>query len=411
MNGSINKTQTQEILHYFLFDPNIYISAVMTLKKKNDVRIDEVVKAVEKAYTQNETTMSKVVLDNGEAYFENMSETGCKVFVDQRDWKEILDENEKNTFRINEGELARTFIIDKKEDVIVFVMAHHILGDGYSLVTLSQDILSNLAGEQVEYKPLYNNVDELIYSSVKYPFMKKIGIKLLNGQWKKTGKAFTWEDYYDIHQKFWKNRKRHISTTTIAEDELLRMKAESKNMGITLNSYMIAKHLKNNSEHEIIGIPVSYRKDNRSLSNKVSVIKIKYQYNAEKSFEENAKEIHAIIKDNLEDPSKKFFISKSFNLFTPTLVDAALMAKHAGYKNETAEKMIEVLSLSGENKTQLGVTNLTNIEQKAEYDSFKVQDFKFIAAPMSTTSNVISLCTLENKMSICYTSVKKTNNY
>ena len=45
--------------------------------------------AVEKAYTQNETTMSKVVLDNGNAYFENMSETGCKVFVDQRNWQDI----------------------------------------------------------------------------------------------------------------------------------------------------------------------------------------------------------------------------------------------------------------------------------------------------------------------------------
>lgn len=407
MKKNINKSQTQELLHYFLFDPNIYISTVMKIKRKSDVTIEAVKQAVEKAYTYNETTMSKVVLDNGEAYFENMSETGCKVFIDQRNWKEILNENEKNTFKINEGELVRTFIIDGKDEICIFVMAHHIVGDGYSLVVLAQDMLSNLAGEEVEYKTLYNNDDELTPSNVKYPFMKKIGIKLLNARWKKTGKVFTWDDYYDIHEKFWKNRKTHISTATIIEEKFLRMKEESKNIGITINSYIVAQHVKKNPEYEIIGIPVSYRTNNCSLSNKVVAMKVKYQYNTEISFEENAKAIHAIIKDSIEDPSKKFFVAKSFELFAPTLVDGALMAKYAGYKNETAEKMVDVITMSGENKTQLGVTNLKNIDLKAEYDSFKVQDFKFIAAPMATTRDVVALCTLENRMNICYSTVKK----
>lgn len=407
--NNINKSQPQELLHYFLFDPNIYISAVMKLKRKSDVTIEAVKQAVEKAYTQNETTMSKVVLNNGEAYFENMSETGCKVFIDQRNWKEILNENEKNTFKINEGELVRTFIIDSEDEITVFVMAHHIVGDGFSLVVLSQDMLSNLAGEEVEYKPLYNNEDEVIPSNVKYPFMKKVGIKLLNAQWKKTGKIFTWEDYYDIHQKFWENRKTHVSTTTISEDELLRMKEESKKMGITMNSYIVAKQMEKNPEYEIIGIPASYRSNNRSLSNKVAAMKVRYQYNTEATFEENAKAIHAIIKDSIEDSSKKFLIAKSLELFAPTLLDGALMAKYAGYKNETAEKMVDVTAMSGANKTQLGVTNLTKIELKAEYDSFKVQDFIFLAAPMSKTRDVVAVCTLENKMNLCFSKIKKVS--
>ena len=59
-----------------------------------------------------------------------------------------------------------------------------------------------------------------------------------------TGKTFTWEDYYDIHQKFWENRETHVSATTITEDELLLMKEESKKLGITTNSYIVAKLLK-----------------------------------------------------------------------------------------------------------------------------------------------------------------------
>ena len=406
MNGNINKSQTQQSLHYFLFDPNIYISVNLTFKRKSDdLSIEKIKSAVEKAYTQNETTMSKVVLDNGNAYFENMSETGCKVFVDSRNWLDILNENQKNTFKINEGELIRTFIIDGKDEISVFIMAHHIVGDGYALILLAQDILSNLAGEAVEYKPL-NNQDDEVFPKIKYPFMQKLGIKLLNAQWKKAGKVFTWEDYYNIHQKFWENRKTNVSTTTVSEDELLRMKEESKKLGITINSYIIAKQVEKNPEYEIIGIPTSYRGNNRSLANKIAAVKVRYHYNTEASFEENAKAIHEVIKDSIEDPSKRFFVVQSVALFAPTLVDGALMAKYAGYKNETAEKMTGVMAMSGENKTHLGVTNLTNIKLKTEYDSFKVQDVKITAASMATARDVLAVCTLENKMNLCFSKVE-----
>ena len=74
MKGNINRSQAQQSLHYFLFDPNIYTSVFLTLKRKSDdLSIEKIKKAVEKAYTQNETTMSRVVLDNGNVYFENMS--------------------------------------------------------------------------------------------------------------------------------------------------------------------------------------------------------------------------------------------------------------------------------------------------------------------------------------------------
>ncbi len=408
MNGTINKTQTQHLLHYFLFDPNIYISFVITLKRKDNLTIEDIKEAIEKAYTQNETTMSKIVLDNGEAYFENMPKTGCKVFIDQRDWADIIHESEKNTFKINEGEFVRTFIIDRKDEIHLLIMAHHIFGDGYSLVLLSQDILSNLAGESVEYKPLNNNAQEMLPSKIKYPFSKKVGIKLLNQQWKKTGRTFTWEDYFDIHEKFWKNRQSYIEPATMSE-ELSEMKEKCKELGITINSYIVAKQLEKNPEYKIIGMPISVRGNNRSLSNQVTVITFNYKYNTDISFEKNAKEIHNSLTDILNDTSKKYFIANSLSLFEPTLMDGGLMAQHAGYKNETAEKMISIMAMDGENKTQLGVTNLGKIDFKEKYDSFEVHNILAIAAPMSSTNDVVCVCTFKDKINLCYTFIKETN--
>ena len=414
MDKKVNKSQMNEVLHYFLFDPNIYISAILTLKRKSELStefsIKKIKEAVELAYTKNETTMSKLVLEHGEIYFENMPKTGCKVFIDHRNWIDILHENEKNTFRVNEGEFVRTFIIDGKEEVRVFIMAHHILGDGHSLVLLAQDILNCLVGEDVEYKTLNNDDEEPIPLDVKFPFLKKLGIKLLNSQWKKTGKEFTWDDYFNIHNKFWENRQTYVEKTTIGEEKLLHIKERSRKIGITINSYIIAKQMEKTPEYEFIGVPVSYRGRNRSLGNKVTIIRIRYKYNKEISFEENAKEIHEIIKGTIEDPSKKFFIAKSLGLFGYGLLDGALMAKYAGYKNEIAEKVIYIIGMSGANKTQLGVTNLGKLNLKTEYDAFQLKEFEALAASMSTTKDVISICTLENRMNLCFSRVKKMKN-
>ena len=109
-----NKTQAQAMMHTFLFEPNVYTAALVTLK--GDLTAETIKAAIQKTYTQNETTMSRVVLENGEAYFQAVKETGCKVMVDSRDWHEIMHQNEKDTFKINEGEFIRSFIIPKKEE-------------------------------------------------------------------------------------------------------------------------------------------------------------------------------------------------------------------------------------------------------------------------------------------------------
>lgn len=404
INNRINKSQLQELLHYFLFDPNIYIAAVMTLKRKSDVSVEEIKQAVEKAYTKNETTMSKLVLDNGEIFFENMPKTGCKVFVDQREWVDILHENEKNTFRIDEGEFVRTFIIDKKEEFRVFIMAHHILGDGQSLVLLAQDILSCLAKEEVEYKTLNNEDEEIVPSDIKYSFLKKAGIRLLNKQWEKTGKLFGWEDYYNIHEKFWKNRQTYVEKVVLSEN-VQSIREKSKKMGITVNGYIVAKQFEKFPQYETIGMPISYRANNRSLANKVTIIKINYKYNTAISFEENAKKIYKNIKKTNENPAKKFFIAKSLGLFGFGLLDGALMAKYTGYKNKIAESVVDIIGMSGKNKTQLGITNLGNLNLRTEYDSFNVEEFEAMAASMSTTKQVLAVCTLKDKMNICFSRV------
>lgn len=136
-----------------LFEPNVYISMIVNID--GTVTKEEVFNAVNTAYLKNEATMSKVILkENGEALFEKMNKSGCKVFFENREWRKIILESEKNPFAINEGEFIRTYIISMKQEITLLIMAHHLVGDGKAILVLLEDIVNSLAGKHVDYKSM-----------------------------------------------------------------------------------------------------------------------------------------------------------------------------------------------------------------------------------------------------------------
>lgn len=404
---SVNTSQPQGTVHCFLFEPSVYISLLAFLE--GDITADEIKEAVEKAYTQNETTMSKVILENGNIFFQNISQTGCKAYVDQRNWQEIMHESEQSTFKINEGELVRSYIIPEKEGYSLFILAHHITGDGKSLNMLLEDILCNLTGKEVEYRRLNNEGMEKLPSNLKLPFFTNIGIKFFNAMWEKSGKKFTWKDYYNIHEKFWSSRQADIQFETIEKEQFDFIKTECKKLNITINSYIVTKLLQKNPEYESVCCPISNRGENRSISNRVLLVRMLHRYNTEKTFGENAKEVHKKIRQNLEDSSKKYFIALSLGRIKPTLLDSLLMYTHGGYKNTISKKVAHLFGYAGDKTTHLSVTNLQNINFKSDYGRFRLKSVAFMAACMSATRNVACISTFQDKMTICYSNVKIKN--
>ena len=171
-----------------LFEPNVYIS--MIVKLAGNIEKEDVAGAVGVAYSNNEATMSRIVLEeNGDAYYEKMDSSGCKIYVDNRDWQSIIREGEKRTFAVDKGELVRTYIIEKEEEITLLIMAHHLVGDGKSILILVQDIADVLAGKNVEYKPMLLIDTKYLLERAKLPLGVKLAVKRLNKKWKKEGQA------------------------------------------------------------------------------------------------------------------------------------------------------------------------------------------------------------------------------
>lgn len=402
-----NKSQEQGLLHCFLFEPSIYISLVAVIK--GDIMAEEIKKAVEKAYTGNETTMSKVVLENGNAYFQNISQTGCKVFIDERDWCDIMHESEKDTFRINEGELFRIYIIPNisKQEHTIFMMAHHIAGDGKALTLLLEDILAIMSGEKTEYRYLNKEGVILPPAKVKYSFGIQTFLKYLNGMWKKQEKIFDWEDYFHIHKQFWKSRKSDVRIETLEKEKLEEIKMKCKEMDITVNSYMITETLKNHPEYKSFSTMISNRGENRSISNHVVLLKLEYKYSRKMSFSENAQQIHRLIQQHMEDENKKYFVSATIRRIEPVLMDAILMYTYTEYKNKAAAVLANLIGYHGNRKTDLALTNLTNINIQGDYERFHLENVFGIAACMSAAENVICIGSYQDRMTIAYCKAPK----
>ncbi len=393
----------------FLFDPNIYMTVVATIE--GDVSEEEVCEAVKKTYTQNQTTMSKIVLDEqGKLYLEEMEETGCKVFVDRRDWLEILRESERKPFRLEEGELIRTFIIPRGRQKDIYLMAHHVAGDGGALLILAEDIFNNLEGREVEYKPTRVITSEESMKRGNLNFLQKLGLKSLSQKWGENKKIFGWNDYYKVHEEYWKNRRTEISFHEIEGIKLDELKAECKKLGVTINTYLVTKLMQEcYPESKKLGIPISVRGEEKSISCLVSSATPHTRYDTNKEFVENLVIIDKAIKKDLKDNGEVYKIPQFIAISDPTLVCAAYINDVLkNMESAQVDKMADILGLQGGNdRVNLGITNLREITFPTDYARFKVTGVIPVAPLIATTENLFTISTFNGKMLIAETKVRK----
>lgn len=385
-----------------LFEPNIYIQFLVQIS--GDFSPDDLISAVKTAFKANEVTMSRIVLEKtGTAYYEKMNESGCKVVFSQKEWIELIRENEKIPFDINKGELIRVFVISSNGKISLLIIAHHLAGDGKSITYFLEDVMKVLSGENLEYKPLYLITKNFFPKESKLPIYLKLYVNSFNRKWQRSGRSFTWDDYYNIHETYWKERSSQVIYETFSREEIDRIRICAKEMGVTVNTYIITAFLKANTDNSTIGIAVDARTDdNRSMSNQATGISVENRYSKNISFAENAKLIHQKINKKLKNPVKRYFILQFIALFTPTLIDSILLHTYDLYQSKISQKLAKVMGYKDGKKRDIGITNLTRLNIPDKYGSYKITDILFIPPVVSYAKHIIGASTTEQGMMISY---------
>lgn len=379
-----------------LFEPNDYISMVIEIS--GDVSKTKLRHAIECTYQANQTTMSRIVLEeDGQAYYEAMEQTGCKCILSNEPWQKLLLQSEKEPFALNEGELMRTFVTEEGNRTIVFIHAHHLAGDGKSMVDFIQDTFLSMDGKQLVFKPMLSVDHTYLEKRAKLQWgMKKI-IKRINQKWKKTGTCFTWEDYYAIHRAYWKKYHSEIEWNTLDAEYVKKSCAKDT----TVNSCLIGMLLQEHPEYKRIGIPVSIREESRGMSNQTSGVEIVYRFREKLSFEDNVKNIHKAIYKRINNQNMKYFVLMFEEKLSPSLIDAILLQTHDCYRNKISKRMAKVMGYMGDRTRDLGVSNLNRIEIPIESETYQVERVIFIPPKVSYAKQIVGVCTYQNEMVVC----------
>lgn len=144
--------------------------------------------------------------------------------------------NEIVTERSNDkGELVRVFIIPSEDKTQIVIMAHHLVGDGKSIIYFIKDIMNALSGIPLTYKPL--TLLERNLPKKGLPAIAKLYARYCKHKW--NNRPFTWQDYYHLHRKYWKSVSSDIRYETLSVEETQRIKDDARHIGCSVNSYIV----------------------------------------------------------------------------------------------------------------------------------------------------------------------------
>lgn len=385
-----------------LFEPNVYITVCVEITGK--VCPHKLSAAVKQAFEANEAAMSKIVLNHGFAYYEKMSVSNCKIEIESenKNWTELVNQNEKIPFAIDKGELVRVFIIPFEDKTQMIIMAHHLAGDGKSIIYFVKDIMSALSDIPPACKPLTLLERNLPQKGV--PVIAKLYASYCKHKW--DNRFFTWQDYYDLHGKYWKRVSSDIRWETLSVRETQKIKDEAKQIGCSVNSYIVTLFLQKNPNLCRVGIPVSIRQDkNEAMSNLTSGISITYKYDAEKTFAQNAVQVHKRITRKLK--RYRLFVLQFLARLPVTLIDAVLLHTYHSCCEPLAEKTGKVLGYSGKYTKDLGISNLTVIDIPTSYGDYKIENIIFVPPAVSYSHNIMGVSTVNGRMTISHHDITK----
>jgi hypothetical protein len=286
-------------------------------------------------------------------------------------------------------------------------MIHHITCDGNGILVFAEDVFANLQGKEVEYRVSKVMTKEECLKKGNLNFLQKLGLKKLREGWEAEERQFTWDDYYKIHEDFWKTRKTEIAFEETANGELEDMKATCKRLGVTVNSYIVTKYMQGYTGRTKLAVPTSVRNGDRSISCLISSVIVYATYDEKKTFEENLVAMDKILRKRIKNIGCVYYIPQFVAISSVTNMYAAYVELFSEYENSFAHRMGAILGLFGDERTRLGVTNLGVLSLPTEYDGFKITNIIPVAPCIATSEKVVTVSTFNGRMLIADAKIVK----
>ncbi len=376
-----------------LFDTNILITMDAKIGKLPSFGVLE--SAFYKACAVHEVLNSKIVMKpSGEAYYVDNDAPKNSITESCLPLSELINENERKRFRIEDGEFIRAFV---NPEGVVFMM-HHIAGDGKSLLYFIETFMNVLSGKECEFVPFRSLDLGSLPSDSKIPFLYKLFVDSWNRSWQKDKKVFTFEDLDKAYEIYWNGRKSKTAIDRYDPERLNELLGKARSAGVSLTSYLITDMIKDSDKKMDVGLAVDGRLDgNRAMGNQATGISVEYRYDKNKSFEDNARKVQALMKKKLDNNKLRYFVLQFMGSLDATLKDA-LNLEHAGYFTSKSSKKVADILGYGDKVKDISITNLTKVDIPLVYGDYKISEITFVPPIISYGKNIIGIVTAGDVM-------------
>ena len=384
-----------------LFEPNNQMGFYIEMSY---VCYEDLKNAIETAYLNNEVTCSRIVLTgDGQAFYEKMDHSGCRVERSHLEWKELLNQQEKIPFVLEEGEMVRCFIHEFDDKTGLFIYAHHVVADGKGMMCFINDVMNALCHKPLTYKPLNILTKEAIEKEYKLPWIVKAYVTFSNVRYKLfVNKVCQWDDYYGINQHYWNQYESKIMHHTFTKEETDKIKIIAKKENVSVNTFLTTAFIKHIKGKKVVGWIMSLRdKGNETMANLISGAWVSMRYNRNLSFGDNARKVHKRIQGAIS--FLKHFVISFLSSLSPNMIDHILLHKHGYKKHPLMEEMCVVTGYKGNIMSRdIGITNLTVLDVAHKFEHYVIDQLIVVAPLISYTKTVICSSTFNGQLTLAY---------
>lgn len=295
--------------------------------------------------------------------------------------------------------LLKIVLYPGDEEFEVLFIAHHLLGDGRSILGLVCEFADYyISGKKpaLAKENLILSVDELPNGS-RLSAINKLVIGYANRKWKNEKHTVNYESYRCFEKEFIANNPvSYIEEAwgTAKTEEVLKKCHEQS---VSLNDYLVAEMMCKEKINRVV-VAVDIRKHLShyklgALGNYASATAIEVSNQSEDVWKV-AKSVSERVKKNIGDTKKLMMILACYLYMEPELIDAAAISAMGGFESK-AGKFVGSLILGYKNRNSHSVTNLGNV------DNPNIVEAMFIPPASPANAQTMGVLSVNHRLRKC----------
>lgn len=309
------------------------------------------------------------------------------------------DDIGKKEWNVFENGLLKVFLYPEGDSFKVLFAAHHLLGDGRSVLGLACEFAE---AYEKGIKPIYAE-ERLIESIGDLPGgsdLKGINrclIKMVNFRWRRENKHVSYEEYVSFANQFVRENQIGHESVSLSKSDVDYMIKQCKENKVSVNDLLMAKlYLAEKIKKIIIAVDIRDKLacyQQGALGNYSSAIGVICNGKSREVLEK-AKEVHKQVKLSLASNRKKMLILSCYLNMDSSLIDAVAIAVLGDFNSKSA-RFVGGTMLGYTDRNGTSITNLGSIKSEA------MKSAMFIPPASPAAAQTIGVLTVNGTMKLC----------